>query len=305
MEEQKIIAPYNYPYCEFEFTEWNPVQKQVYPYFEQDCNLVISSSVASGKTVNAEAIFGYELQTKPNSKTVYVSPLKALGKEKFDDWSKHPTFKKFTKVLVSSDEIVTKSDFENSRMIISTIESMNIRCRKQDKWIKDVKVFVFDEAHLFNDEHRGTGSESLLINFSLINKDCRIICLSGTLSNAKDIAKWLKNLNNKKTYCISSNWRPTQLIQKIEIADTLFEQEKIVENICKRNPNEKILIFVHSKKIGETLCKYLKNKNIFTAFYNADLRLGIKDRMIEDFKCGYSGLDVLITTSSLSMGINL
>lgn len=305
MAQEKIIEPYNYPYCEFDFTEWNPVQRQVYPYFEQDCNLVISSSVASGKTVNAEAIFGYELNTKPGSKIVYVSPLKALGKEKFDDWSKHPTFKRFTKVLVSSDEIVTKADFENSRMIISTIESMNIRCRKREKWIKDVKVFVFDEAHLFNDEHRGAGAESLLINFNVVNTDCRMICLSGTLSNAKDIAKWLKNLNGKKTYCISSDWRPTELIQRIEIADNLQGQEKIIEQMCKDSAGEKILIFVHSKKIGETVCKYLKNNGIFTAFYNADLRSGIKDRMIEDFKCSYSGLDVLITTSSLSMGINL
>ena len=139
----------------------------------------------------------------------------------------------------------------------------------------------------------------------MVNNDCRIICLSGTLSNARDIAKWLKNLNGKKTYCISSDWRPTQLIQKIKIADTLFEQEKIVEDICKKSCGEKTLIFVHSKKIGETLCKYLRNKNVFTAFYNADLRSGIKDRMIEDFKCSYSGFDVLITTSSLSMGINL
>lgn len=301
----KIIEPYNYPYCEFDFIDWNPVQKQVYPYFEQDCNLVISSSVASGKTVNAEAIFGFELNTKENSKVVYVSPLKALGKEKFNDWSKHETFKNFSKVLVSSDEIVTKSDFENSRMIISTIESMNIRCRKKEKWIKEVRAFVFDEAHLFNDENRGAGAESLLINLSLLNKNCRFICLSGTLSNAKDIAKWLKNLNDKKTFCISSNWRPTELIQNVEIANELFEQEKIMENICKKNRGEKILIFVHSKKIGETICSYLKNKGITTAFYNADLRSGIKDRIIEDFKCSYSGLDVLITTSSLSMGINL
>lgn len=305
MEKQKIIAPYNYPYCEFEFIEWNPVQKQVYPYFEQDCNLVISSSVASGKTVNAEAIFGYELKTKPNSKVVYVSPLKAIGKEKFNDWSKHPTFKGYSKVLVSSDEIVTKSDFENSRMIISTIESMNIRCRKREEWIKDIKAFVFDEAHLFNDENRGTTSESLLINLSLLNKDCRIICLSGTLSNAKEIAKWIKNLNDKKTYCISSDWRPNKLIQTIEIADSLIEQEKIIESICKKSENEKILIFVHSKRIGEILCKYLKNNGIFTVFYNADLRTSIKDKMIEDFKCSYSGLDVMITTNSLSMGINI
>ena len=301
----KIFEPYNYPYCEFKFTDWNPVQKQVYPYFEQDCNLVISASVAAGKTAIAEAIFGYELQENPNNKVIYVSPLKALGKEKFNDWNKHETFKNFSKVVMSSEDVVTNEELENSRMILSTIESLNIKCRKREKWIKQVKVLIFDEAHLFNDEHRGASAESLLINISILNPNCRIICLSGTLSNAKEIARWIKNLNQKQTYCISSNWRPNKIIQSIEVADKFYEQEKIIEKICKKNEDEKIIIFVHSKKIGDSLKEYLKSKGIITAFYKSDLLPKIKNKILEDFKSPYSSLNVLITTNSLSMGINL
>ena len=83
MDKQKIIPPYNYPYCAFDFTNWNPVQEKCYSYFTQDCNLVVSASVASGKTVIAEAIFGYELAQNSNSKIAYVCPLKALGNEKY------------------------------------------------------------------------------------------------------------------------------------------------------------------------------------------------------------------------------
>ena len=145
-EEEKnkkiILPPYQYPYCEFKFMEWNPVQEKCYPFFTQDNNLVVSSSTASGKTVIAEAIMGYELQKNINNKVIYVSPLKAIGIEKFQNWNKHPTFKEISKILVSSDQNVNQSDFQNSRMIISTVESMNIRCRARDKWIENVKLLA-------------------------------------------------------------------------------------------------------------------------------------------------------------------
>jgi replicative superfamily II helicase len=87
---------------------------------------------------------GFELSKNENAKAVYVSPLKAISNEKFNDWNKHDTFKKYSKVLMSSDNKVTQSDLENSKMIISTVESLNLRCRARDKWIKDIKVLIFD-----------------------------------------------------------------------------------------------------------------------------------------------------------------
>lgn len=302
-----MIEPYNYPYCDFTFTEWNPVQLKCYPFFTQDCNLVVSASTAAGKTVIAEAIMGYELFSSDLSKVVYVSPLKAIGNEKFINWSKHSTFKKYTKVLVSSETEVTQSDFENSRMIISTVESMNLRCRSRDKWIKDIKVLIFDEAHLINDKSRGAGSESLIMSLTQLNPNCRIICLSGTMSNYIEIAKWLKACNNKSTKYINSNWRPTKLIKKVEIIDDLKEQQKMILDISRvvHEKDEKMLIFVHSKRVGENICKYLKEYGISCAFYNAGLKPQNKELMLTDFKNAYSGLNILVCTSSLGMGVTL
>ena len=126
-------TPYEYPYCDFDFDEWNPVQLKCVPFFTEDCNLVVSASTASGKTVIAEAIMGYELARTQTSKAVYVSPLKAIGNEKHGDWMRHPTFRDYPIVIVSSENDVTQSDFENSRLIVSTVESMNLRCRARDR----------------------------------------------------------------------------------------------------------------------------------------------------------------------------
>lgn len=305
MGKQEITSPFSYPYCDFEFPSWNPVQLECYPYFEKDGNLVISASVASGKSAIAEAIFGYELSRNDTNKVVYVSPLKALGRQKFNEWSRHDTFGKFSKVLVSSDEDIVPEDFVKSRMIISTIESMNIQCRKKASWIKNVRVLCFDEAHLFNDENRGAGAESLLINLSMLNPDCRIVCLSGTLSNCKEIAQWIKNLNGKPTNFVISSWRPTKMEESVEICNDLKSQIKKIESIVSDDVYEKTIVFVHSKKTGEEINKQMNKDGIKCAFYNADLKQNLKDRILEDFQSGYAELNVIIATNSLSMGLNL
>lgn len=301
------FTPFNYPYCEFTFNEWNPVQLKCLPYFTQDCNLVVSASTASGKTVIAQAIMGYELSKSERAKAVYVSPLKAISNEKFDDWSKHATFKKYSKILMSSDNKATQSELQNNQIIISTVESINLKCRARDKWIKDVKVLIFDEAHLINDSSRGSGSEAMIMALTQLNPDCRIICLSGTMSNYIEIAKWLKNCNGKSTKYVNSNWRPTELIKKVEITENFNEQKAFILNEAKKAVQDdlKLLIFVHSKQTGEMLNKYLKEYDISCAFYHAGIKINFKQNILNDFKCTYSGLNVLICTSSLSMGVTL
>ena len=221
-------TPYEYPYCDFDFDEWNPVQMKCVPFFTEDCNLVVSASTASGKTVIAEAIMGYELARTQTSKVVYVSPLKAIGNEKHGDWMRHPTFRDYPIVIVSSENDVTQSDFENSRLIVSTVESMNLRCRARDRWIRDISVLVFDEAHLLMDRSRGAGSESLIMNVTMLNPKCRVVCLSGTMSNYIEIARWLKACNQKTTRYVSSDWRPTELVKSVEMAEDFDEQSRFI-----------------------------------------------------------------------------
>lgn len=303
--KMSIPATYQYPYCEFSFVEWNPVQKKTYPHFTTDCNLVCSASVASGKSAIAEAIFGYELSKSAFSKVIYVSPLKAIGQEKFAEWSKHDTFSVFDKVLVSSDTHVTEDEFSRARMIVSTIESINIHCRKKSSWINDVAALVFDEAHLIDDKSRGAGAEAMIMGISELCPKCRLICLSGTMSNYIEIAKWLKNCNGKETNYVYSNWRPNRIVSRVEITESVEEQKKIIASICKKASMEKTLVFVHSKFIGEQIVRHLQSNGVRTAFYHAGLRAKMRDTLLNEFRSNYSDLDVLVATSSLSMGVTI
>ena len=300
-------TPYEYPYCDFDFDEWNPVQLKCVPFFTEDCNLVVSASTASGKTVIAEAIMGYELARTQTSKVVYVSPLKAIGNEKHGDWMRHPTFRDYPIVIVSSENDVTQSDFENSRLIVSTVESMNLRCRARDRWIRDISVLVFDEAHLLMDRSRGAGSESLIMNMTMLNPKCRVVCLSGTMSNYIEIARWLKACNQKTTRYVSSDWRPTELVKSVEMAEDFDEQSRFILQEARRMVDEdrKMLVFVHSKVVGEKLCKFLRDYSVSCAFYHSGVMPKARETMIADFRNEYSGLHVLVCTSSLGMGVTL
>ena len=305
METQEIVPAIRYPYCFFDFQDWNPLQTECYKYFEKDCNLICSASVAAGKTAITEAIFGYELSKNNVCKVVYVCPLKALGDEKYREWMEHDTFSQYKMALLSSDNYVNHDELTEARFIVATVESLNVCCRRGDKWLKDVKVLTFDEAHLFNHVKRGAGSEALLMNMSNINPDCRIICLSGTLSNVKEVAVWIKKLNGKHTGFVNSTWRPTKLFKKVETAETIQQQIDFLSKTIKANYDDKILIFVHSKKIGELFAKEFRNKGIKAQFYSSDLTVDQKRNLIVDFGNEYSDLLVLVATSSLAMGINL
>ncbi|MBO7092150.1 MAG: DEAD/DEAH box helicase [Victivallales bacterium] len=299
-------TPCDFPYCSFDFLDWNPVQMKCTGFFTKDCNLVVSASTASGKTAIAEAIMSYELCVNDEAKAVYVSPLKAIGSEKYARWMKHDTFSKYVPLLVSSDSPASQSEFESSRLVVSTVESMLMRCRLRDRWISSVRVLVVDEAHLIGDAERGAACESLVMSLSMLNPSTRILMLSGTMGNCIEMAKWLKRCNGKETHFVNSSWRPCELAKRVITANTFQEQERSVFEIVKKSKDGiKILVFVNSKKTGERISKQLRRRGIIAPFFHAGLGIGIRKRMIDDFKSKYSNVNVLICTSSLSMGINL
>lgn len=294
-----MINTSDFKYFQWDFNCFNPVQEAAYPFFATDSNLIISSSMASGKTTIAEAVMAYELT---RGYVAYVCPLKALLVQQGESWKNTVLGERGISVF-SSDE--NTLDVDIKPFIMATIESLDIKVRKKVEWIKKLKCFVFDEAHLIGHIKRGSDSEALIMGLSELNKDCRIIFLSGTLGNAEQISKWLKNLNGKDTKFINSNWTPCKIRKTICISDDNEKTYQKIKGVIKANPYHKNLIFVHSKKYGEAICKRLCSEGVRCVFYYADLDIQKKRKMVEAFKDNYNSLSTMVTTSSLGMGINL
>jgi len=302
-----------FTYHSLPFLKFNIAQQAVVPFLDKDVNLIITLETATGKTALAECAFGFHLLTDTKCKVIYSAPFRGISNERYRDWTADTQFEKHGVLLSSKDSAPTTKDYEESRIIIATSESLDSKTRNiaHRQWLEKVKCVVFDEAHLLGDEDRGGSVEASLIRLADINPDMRIILLSATMGNAKEIAKWVKTLNGKETKSIQSSWRPS----KIEINYCTFDDsgwdsedkkiQAVIDLVGQKRFGEKLIVFVHSKNTGVSIVKQLSRKKVKTVFHNASISASRRKNIEKMFGDPYSGLDVLVSTSTLSSGVNL
>lgn len=172
-------------------------------------NIVLASPTASGKTLVAEFAIVKSILEK-GGKALYLTPLRALASEKYDDFQKYTTIEKSPgrriRVAITSGEY-DKSDIylANFDVIISTNEKADSLLRHRSPWIADVSIVVADEIHLLTEADRGPTLEVVLTRLLKVNPKIQVIALSATIKNAAEIGKWL-NANP-----ITTDWRPVPL----------------------------------------------------------------------------------------------
>jgi len=295
-----------YPYFRPAFPEFNVAQEAAIPFLDKDLNLVISFATAAGKTVLAECCFGYHLGAVEQGRVAYVCPFRSLAAEKFDAWKKEPQFVRYGIMLNTGDSRSDMQGFESARMAILTSESFDSKTRSGQyrKWIQELVCVVFDEAHLIGTKHRGCSVEASLMRLTWQNPSARIVLLSATMGNAMELAKWLKSLNGKATKCVTSSWRPVKVETEYHAVANDHKVEKAVE-LVGRDTGFKTIVFTHSKLTGALLVKSFRAKGIRSLFHNASLTVSKRRAIEERFNDRMSGMNVLVSTSTLGAGVNL
>ena len=323
----------------YSFEEFNYLQSLVYKYHNQDVNLVVSASTSSGKTVVAELCISDTLAQ--GKKAIFLCPLKALSSEKYDDWtSEDHFFGKKNVEIVTGDHKMNESRIKRlkqSDIVIMTSEMLDTRTRyinnENNSWIKEAGIIVVDEAHLLTTE-RGPALEAGLMRFTEINPEARVVLLSATMSNTKQISEWVYKLNRKETKYINTSWRPVDLhvhhdfsaletpggigdetllllevltCDESALAPYLTSSNSEIRKIATNRidggvENIKTLCFVHAKNAGRELEKELRGRGYKAHFHNADLDKKDREALEKKFK---DDLDILIATSTLAWGINL
>jgi helicase len=172
-------------------------------------NIVLASPTASGKTLVAELVILKSI-LENGGKALYLTPLRALASEKYEDFQKYTTVEKAPgrKVRIA----VTSGDYDSSDIylanydvIISTNEKADSLLRHRSPWIADVSVVVADEIHLITEADRGPTLEVVLTRLLKVNPRIQVIALSATIKNAAEIGEWLKGVP------ITTEWRPVPL----------------------------------------------------------------------------------------------
>lgn len=182
----------------YPFTHFNPIQTQIFHcLYHTDCNVLLGAPTGSGKTIAAEIAMFRVFKMYPDRKVVYIAPLKALVRERIDDW-KHRLEKQLNKRVVELTGDVTPDAraIRQSHVIVTTPEKWDgiSRSWQTRDYVKDVALIVIDEIHLLG-EDRGPVLEVIVSRTNFIashtKRTLRIVGLSTALANARDLANWL------------------------------------------------------------------------------------------------------------------
>ena len=119
-------------------------------------SVMVSVPTASGKTLIAMLATLSHL-SKNKSKVIYLTPLRALASEKFEEFKKLEKISgSKIKVAISTGDFDSKdNELDDADIIILTNETMDAMMTFQKSWIYEIGVVVSDEIHLIGDSGRG------------------------------------------------------------------------------------------------------------------------------------------------------
>ena len=182
-------------------------------------NIVLASPTASGKTLIAELASMKHVLEK-QGKVIYLSPLRALASEKYDEFKKYTQIvkadgKKISVGISTSDFDTADNRMEKFDVIITTNEKADSLLRHRTKWMDDISLVIADEVHLLNEAERGPTLEIVIARLMQINPRIQILALSATITNADEIAGWLNS-----RYVVTE-WRPIDLKEGVVFQDEI------------------------------------------------------------------------------------
>lgn len=269
--------------------ELTDFQRSALSHSHDNCNLIIVAPTSSGKTTIMPSFF--------TPTTVYVSPLKSLAAENYNRWAGA-----YNTLKLTSDDSKPRS-LSQYDLILLTNEMLDSLTRKLNSFAPLVNTIILDEFHMLGSPSRGDSLEVGLTRLLRHNPTTRIICLSATVPNVSDFVQWLTLLSDRPTHVVSSTERPvTQTHYFVPIPSRRYALiNSVVSYISSQIANHsssKHLIFVHSISLGKEL-----STRLGAPFHYSRLSKEARTRLETDFRNGK--LNTLVSTSTLSMGVNL
>jgi pre-mRNA-splicing helicase BRR2 len=190
------------------------------------------------------------------AKCVYVAPKQELCEIVKRDWeSKFGSSSLNKKLAVLTGETATDLKLlTKANIVVSTPGNWDILSRrwKQRKQVQNVQLFIVDELHLIGGEE-GPVLEIICSRMryisSQLEKNIRIVALSSSIANAKDLAQWLY-CNSNSTFNFHPNVRPLQLELHIQGFNTTHNASRLIamskpvfQSIQKYTSQSKVPIF--------------------------------------------------------------
>lgn len=161
---------------------------------------VIQMPTSSGKTTSVALAVQAAFLSYRTSIVVVVAPFRALCKEimfdmeKFFAFDENISVTEFSDIPEPSEIELVKSESIGKKIFVMTPEKLEYILKHDTEIIESINMIVFDEAHLFDDEARGTDYELLLTTInSYLKPDVQKILVSAVISNAEQLNAWIND----------------------------------------------------------------------------------------------------------------
>ncbi|GAM91498.1 hypothetical protein ANO11243_095490 [Dothideomycetidae sp. 11243] len=180
------------------FQFFNPMQTQLFHcMYHTSNNVLLGSPTGSGKTVAAELSMWQAFRDRPGSKVVYIAPMKALVRERVQDWGKRLTRQMGLKLVeLTGDNTPDTRSIRDADIIVTTPEKWDgiSRSWQTRGYVRQVSLVIIDEIHLLGGD-RGPILEIIVSRMNYIasqsKNSVRIVGMSTACANAMDLANWL------------------------------------------------------------------------------------------------------------------
>uniref|UniRef100_A0A8C9Y3Z0 Activating signal cointegrator 1 complex subunit 3 n=1 Tax=Sander lucioperca TaxID=283035 RepID=A0A8C9Y3Z0_SANLU len=245
----------------YKFTHFNPIQTQIFhTLYHTDTNVLLGAPTGSGKTIAAEMAMFRVFNKYPTSKVVYIAPLKALVRERIEDWKIRIEEKLGKKVVeLTGDVTPDMRAIAQADLIVTTPEKWDgvSRSWQNRSYVQKVAILIIDEIHLLG-EDRGPVLEVIVSRTNFISshtsRSVRVVGLSTALANARDLADWL-GIGQVGLF----NFRPSVRPVPLEVHIHGFPGQHYCPRMASMNkptfqairshsPAKPVLIFVSSRR---------------------------------------------------------
>ena len=295
------------------FPFFNPMQTQIFhTLYHTPANVLLGSPTGSGKTVAAELAMWWAFREKPGSKVVYIAPMKALVRERVQDWRKRLTRQMGLKLVeLTGDNTPDTRTIRDADIIITTPEKWDgiSRSWQTRGYVRQVSLVIIDEIHLLGGD-RGPILEIIVSRMNYIASQSkgsvRLVGMSTACANAMDLGNWLGV--KEGLFNFRHSVRPVPLEIFIDGFPEVRGFCPLMQSMNRptflaiktHSPEKPVIVFVASRRQTRltakdliNLCGMEDNPRRFVRMSEEDLQLNIsrvKDEALREALCFGIGL---------------
>jgi ATP-dependent Lhr-like helicase len=299
------------------------------PHIMKGADILLIAPTGSGKTEAAVLpVLHRILDLKRHDRSangfyaLYITPLRALNRDmllRLERWGEKldirievrhgdtGTYARRRQAIAPPDVLITTPE---------TIQAMIPGSRLREN-LKTVKHVILDEVHELANSKRGAQLTVALERVSELAGDFQRICLSATVGNPEEVAKYfagrrpMRVVNAVSTKAVDIEvLSPKRTKEDINAAHGLAVDPEVlahvrtIREIVNEEGNESTLIFVNTRRAAEMLGSILNRyERGLIGVHHGSLSKEMRIEAEDDLKSG--AIKGLICTSSMELGIDI